>query len=53
MRPTAYSGIRSSLAALPVPKEKDATPRAYREGDVLLCEVLVDAGSANPVDTGP
>jgi hypothetical protein len=30
MRPTAYSGIRSSFAAFPVPKEKDATPRAYR-----------------------
>lgn len=30
MRPTAYSGNRSSLAALPEPKEKDATWRAYR-----------------------
>ena len=28
--PTAYSGMRRSFPALPAPKEKDATPRAYR-----------------------
>ena len=30
MRPATYRGRRASFAALPAPKEKDATPRAYR-----------------------